>query len=319
VGLQDGTIEISATLYDYQLGRFGFDAEVFDAQYFDEYPATETRKIIQAINEQLFVDELLIERNRSLTLMFDFILSELGAPEWLVKTSLIDVNHKIRQLLPFQNYIRDNQTFVADYLQEVKPYHVQVREFNLSYNGFEDYLGDVTDFDVPAYYDTALEIPQYISPILTNDLAYTHSSVQVYNTESDTPESAVIWNNWPYNQWYNNYLLSLESITVVDQGSGYTEAPVITIVGDAFTTATAVAVINSLGQVVEIIVTNPGSGYQTTPTVVIDSGIGTGARAYAVMTNGLVRSFKTVIKYDRNQYVSTVLTWDSASTYTNGQ
>ena len=32
VGLQDGTIEFSAELWDYALGRFGFDLEVFDAQ-----------------------------------------------------------------------------------------------------------------------------------------------------------------------------------------------------------------------------------------------------------------------------------------------
>jgi hypothetical protein len=135
VGLQDGTIEFSAELWDYALGRFGFDVEVFDAQYFDQEPVIETRKIIQAINEELFVDDLLIERNRSLTLMFDFVLSEFAAPEWLTKTSLIDVEHRIRALLPFQNYVRDNQEFVLDYIQEVKPYHVQIREFNLRYNG----------------------------------------------------------------------------------------------------------------------------------------------------------------------------------------
>ena len=51
VALEDGTIEISAEIYDYALGRFGFDVEVFDAQYFDQEPVIETRKIIQAINE----------------------------------------------------------------------------------------------------------------------------------------------------------------------------------------------------------------------------------------------------------------------------
>jgi hypothetical protein len=42
VGLQDGTIEFSATLWDYSLGRFGFDVEVFDAQYYDQEPVIET-------------------------------------------------------------------------------------------------------------------------------------------------------------------------------------------------------------------------------------------------------------------------------------
>jgi hypothetical protein len=165
VGLEDGTIAISAEIYDYALGRFGFDVEVFDAQYFDQEPVIETRKIIQAINEELFVDDLAIERNRSLTLMFDFILSEFAAPEWLVKTSLIDVDHRIRELLPFQNYSRDNQEFVIDYLQEVKPYHVQVREFNLTYFGNDLYEGDLTDFDVPAF--TTLHCQYLNIPVLS--------------------------------------------------------------------------------------------------------------------------------------------------------
>jgi hypothetical protein len=92
----------------------------------------------------------------------------------------------------------------------------------------------------------------------------------------------------------------------------------VTIVGDATTPATAIAVINSAGNVVEIVVTNPGSGYQTTPTVEFSSQSGTGVTAYPVMTNALVRSFKTVIKYDRNQFISTVLTWNSDGTYVAG-
>ena len=70
VGLEDGTIAISPEIFDYSLGRFGFDVEVFDAQYFDQEPVIETRKIIQAINQELFVDDLLLERNLLLMLMF---------------------------------------------------------------------------------------------------------------------------------------------------------------------------------------------------------------------------------------------------------
>jgi hypothetical protein len=55
--LQDGTIEFSADLWDYAVGRFGFDVEVFDAQYYDQEPVIETRKIIQAINEEIFINE----------------------------------------------------------------------------------------------------------------------------------------------------------------------------------------------------------------------------------------------------------------------
>jgi hypothetical protein len=65
VGLEDGTIEFSSVLWDYAAGRYGFDAEVFDANYFDQEPVIETRQIIKAINEELFIDDLLINRNQA--------------------------------------------------------------------------------------------------------------------------------------------------------------------------------------------------------------------------------------------------------------
>ena len=331
VALQDGTIEISAQIYDYALGRFGFDVEVFDAQYFDQEPVIETRKIIQAINEELFVDDLLLERNRSLVLMFNYVLSEFAAPEWLVKTSLIDVDHRIRELAPFQNFRQDNQEFVLDYIQEVKPYHVQIREFNLLYNGQDQYLGSLTDFDVPAYFDTSLIVPQYISPIL---LPYDAGTAEVDNTISDAPADSLIWQAWPYSQWINNYLLTLESITLVNPGSGFTDVPTVTVVGDAEVPATAQAFLNSLGEIAFISVITPGSGYRATPSIVFDGGNGIGAQAYAVMniiqvTNpstglledrytGLTRSFRTVIKYDRYQYQSNIVDWQPSGYYEDG-
>jgi hypothetical protein len=317
VGLQDGTIEFSNQLWDYAAGRFGWDVEVFDAQYYDQEPVIETRKIIQAINEELFVDDLAIERNRALVLMFNYVLSEFSAPEWLVKTSLIDVDHRIRDLVPFQNYLRDNQEFVEDYIQEVKPYHVQIREFNLKYSGFDQYFGDVSDFDLPAYYDTTLEIPQYVSPILTPYESGTAFNAAL-NTKSNVPASSTIWKNWPYNQWYNNYLLELQDIEIIEGGSGYTEPPTVIVTGVALEEAEAIAIINSAGQVVGISVTNPGSGYSETPTITFDGGNGTGARAYAIMGNEVVRQFKTTLRYDRVQYVTNVLTWTANATYQDG-
>jgi hypothetical protein len=318
VGLQDGTIQFREELWDYAVGLFGFDVEVFDAQYFDAEPVTETRKIIQAINEELFIDELAIERNRLLILMFDFILSEQQAPEWLIKTSLIDVEHRIRELVPFQIYRQDNQEFVLDYLQEVKPYHVQVREFNLAYNGQDIYAGTMTDFDVPAYYNTELLIPQYVSPIL---LPYTQSTAVgtgTPNANSDTPADAQIWTETPWDAWYNNYLLNIVDVNVVDGGSGYTEPPIVGITGVCIVEPDLQAVINSAGQVTNILINDPGQGFSTDCILTFTGGNGSGARAVAVMGNNLVRSIKTTIKYDRYQYSSTIVDWEANVNYDNG-
>lgn len=259
VGLQDGTIEFSATLWDYSLGRFGFDVEVFDAQYFDQEPVIETRKIIQAVNEELLIGDLLIERNRALILMFNYILTEEQAPTWLIKTSLIDVNHTIRELVPFQSYRRDNQDFVLNYIQEVKPYHVQLREFNLIYNGFDQYNGTVNDFDLPAYWDAAENL--YISPVLDN------SFPPVLSTTSSVPSTSPVWQTLPWNQWYQNYLLSVESVTIVDSGSGYTVPPDVLLNGQP--TTSLVSRVNSAGEVVAIDVVAPLDNFDTTPVITL--------------------------------------------------
>jgi len=309
VGLEDGTIEFKAELWDYALGRFGFDVEVFDAQYYDQEPITETRNILEAINTELFIDDLAIERNRLLILTFKFILTEQEAPTWLTKTSLVDVNHEIRELVAFQTYRQDNQDFVLNYIQEVKPYHVQIKEFNLVYNGFNEYPGMITDFDSPAYYNTNLEIPQYVSPIL---LPYDVSTAKGTGTPSDiadTPADAEIWSQTPWNEWYNNYLLSIQSVRVVNGGSGYTTAPSVEITGVCVREPVLQAVINSAGQVSAVLIIDAGEGFSTECIITLVGGNGTGAQAVAVMGNNLVRSLKTTIKYDRYQYNSDITNW----------
>ena len=317
VGLEDGTIQFSETLWNYALGRYGFDVEVFDAQYYDQEPVIETRKIIQAINDELFVDELAIERNRSLILMFNYIYSEFTAPDWLIKTSLIDVNHKIRALLPFQNYLRDNQTFVLDYIQEVKPYHVQIRQFDLTYYGNDNYPGSLTDFDVPAYWKTEdIALPQYVSPVLQFDKVgepYTLSGSTVESTLSDVAPNAEVWTLDPWKQWYSNYLLDIQDITVVNGGAGYTVEPDVKVYVNGIEQPTNIqALINSAGRVVGFNIVNDGGPYSATAVITLTGGNGAGAQAIAVMGNNLVRSIATTIKYDRYQYTSDITDWSYA-------
>ena len=318
VGLQDGTIAFDQDLWDYSIGRFGFDSEVYSAQYFDEEPVIETRKIIQAINEELFVGDLALERNRALILIFNYIMSESEAPEWLMKTSLIDVNHKIRQLLPYQIYKQDNQEFVLDYINEVKPYHVQIRDFSLTYNGEDSYQGQLSDFDVPSYYNRLLEIPQYVSPVLLPYEKSTAVGTGTPSSISDAEPSAQVWAEWPWSNWYNNYTLSMSDVEIINGGTGYTEIPVVEVIGDCVTPAELVASINSAGRVVAITVVNPGVGYLVTPTITIVGGSGSGATAYPVMGNDLVRSIKTTIKYDRYEYQSDIVDWASNVVYVSG-
>jgi len=280
VGLEDGTIAFKEELWNYSIGDFGFGAQTFDSQYYDQAPQVETRFIIRALNEEIYIEELLLERNSSLILMFNYIYSEFTNPSWLIKTSYVDVNHKIRSLLPYQSYLADNQDFVLDYFQEVKPYHVQVRQFNLIYTGDDNFQGDITDFDLPAYWNTALSSPQFVSPILTPyDQAITTNS----SLASNTAPNAQIWLTPSlYSQWFNNYQLNVQGVTVINPGTGYTSVPVITF-GTIWQANTAY----SLGQQVYYdnnlyTVTVPGTSGSVEPTFTFGSSLdGSATLTYA--------------------------------------
>lgn len=76
---------------------------------------------------------------------------------------------------------------------------------------------------------------------------------------------------------------SVLSITVTNDGTGYTSTPTVTISAPSLTygtTATAVATVAS-NKVSAITVTNAGSGYTSAPTVTITGGGGSGATATA--------------------------------------
>ncbi len=74
-----------------------------------------------------------------------------------------------------------------------------------------------------------------------------------------------------YNPYWNTATslpsISLNSVTVISGGTGYT-TPHILLVGGGGTGATAVARV-SQGVIIGIVLTNPGSGYTTSPIVVI--------------------------------------------------
>ena len=202
IGLEDGTIEFSLSLWDYAYAKFGFGDNFFDTTPYDEYPSEETRNIIRALTEQIYIDELLIHRNKSLILLFEYAQTETIESQnflpWLNKTSLIDVSHTIRELLPIEVYQSDNEVFLESYLNEAKPYHVLIKEFVFKYTGIETYEGDITDFDLPAQYD--FNINQFMTPMLVN-------TNPGYGNEFLPTDP--IWQTTPYNQWFQNKGLTL--------------------------------------------------------------------------------------------------------------
>ena len=204
IGLNNGTIQFSSYLYDYESAGYGFDGTFYDTDPYDTYPSEETRWIVRALTEQIYTDELLIHRNKSLILLFKYIQEETVENQnylpWLNKTSLVDVSHTIRNLKPLQNYRSDNQEFLSGYVNETKPYHVVIKEFLFKYTGGDLYPGTITDFDLPAVYDTTID--NFVSP----QLVYSTPTTD-YQFEYATSNS--IWQTQNYQEWFNNYGASI--------------------------------------------------------------------------------------------------------------
>ena len=274
-------------------------------------PNLELRQILLAMQNEIFIDDLAVEYNKIFFTMIKYILTEQKNLDWVFKTSFVGATQNIRKLEQFPAYIPDNQDFYKDYIDEVKPYRTVVREFVVDYLGNDSYNSDVTDFDLPPYWDPAMGV--YRSP--TGEQSYDANLLSATNSV--------------YSQWYNNYKYSVVSITVEDPGTGYAMAPQIIISGGGGTGATAYAgpVVN--GGLTEIFITNPGKNYTSTPKVIIN-GVGSGARAQAVLKNiydnnntghNLVRSIKATVKFDRVNYVNanTFVFWDNITTANVGQ
>jgi hypothetical protein len=307
VGIQNGTIQLNTALGDFAGNGLGFSNQDFDSNRFDQNPNNEIRAIVESLNNELFTNTLEGEFNNMFFVLVNYLLTEQNYVDWLFKSSFISVTHKLRSLAQYPSYVVDNQTYYQDYINEVKPYRTKIREYLIDYTGNDTYNGSVTDFDLPAYYDTSTGYGIFRSP----------SGEQPY---MDADEAT--WQTFPYNQWYNNRNLVVSSIQLESSGANYTTPPTVTIssVDGNGKGATAIAVIDgNTGAILSITLTSAGVGYTTTPRVTINGSSTMQANAYAVMKSPFARSFDTKMKFDRISYDSTVQRWAANTKYTAGQ
>ena len=299
VATENGTIQLSTTLYDYALNNTGFAGEdVFDGNFFDAEPVLETRKILTALRDDIFVGELKVEYNNLFFIGLRKVLEEQIFVDWLFKTSFINVTNSARALDQRKTYTTGTDEYVESYINEVKPYHTKIRDYKLGYTNTEVQDGLFSDFDLPVFYDAET------------------ATIRAVNPDTDTALIAT----YPYKLWNDNYKKTVSSVTVFNAGADYTLAPTVTITGGGGTGATAVAKISN-GSVQSITVTSAGSGYTTTPSVILSGGQSGGSapstpsRAYANLTNAMVRDIDVTMKFDRVARSGTVLTWTASTSY----
>ena len=277
VGRQNGTIQLSESLYDDDAGSIGYDnVESFDTDIYDKEPTDELRNIFRSVKQDIFIGDYAIEWNTLFFICVRYVFHEQTYVDWAFKTSFLNATHNVGELLQPSNYRNDSLDSYFDYINEVKPYRTTIREYVSKYNKLDNGNLVTSDFDLPPYYsvDDGKIIP--------------------------VDEQQSIINTYPYKYWLDNKGHSIVDIQVANPGSGYTTQPTVVIEGTG-TGATAQAFVSN-GKVSGIRMITTGSGYITTPSVSIVGGNGNNqdnATAVPVLGNSKSRSFDLTMKLDR--------------------
>ena len=300
IGLGNGTVQITDKLYDSSKYTLGFATENFDSERFDINPSVEIRNIFNALRFDIYIGELREEFNKLFFTLVYYILYTQRNTDWIFKTSFITVFHQLRELTQYPSYVKDNQNYYIDYINEVKPYRSKIREYLISYAGNDTFFGNVSDFDLPSYYEETIDAFRSPSGEGIND-----------NTLLEQTQ---------YQDWVSNKALTLESIQVAQGGEGYTVPPVVTVndgVTGALSSVKPIAKINpSTGKVTSI--TFSGTYTFNSSPIININGNGTGGKAYPVMVNNKVRGLNTTIKFDRTTYRSNLVKWTSTLDVVSG-
>ena len=274
---QNGSIQLDNMIWDNQ---FGFDYEVgFDQLKYDQKPDVETENIINGLLS-FGTHEHAIFSNLLMFKLVKHALTEQKFLDWAFKTSFITVINNAGALDQRPTYRLNNETYYEQYINETKPFHTKIRNFQANYTATDFTQSLTTDFDSPAIYNTLTQ--KFVPVQLGNPL---------------TLQS-------PWKEWYNNYKYHVDSVEIFSGGSGYRYVPQVVFSpapGDSGSGAAGEAYI-SQGKVTKVIITNPGSGYTATPIMTLLGGGPTDltpARFGIRMSNGLVRSQTITLRFDR--------------------
>jgi len=284
VGIQNGTIQFSSTLYEFVDTGIGYDGSTFDGSSFDIVAAVELRIILKTIKNKIFINTL---KQEYLNLFFTAVRythSEQSYIDWIFKTSFIRAEHNVGTLNQPVTYTPDNLCNFEDYIAEVKPYRTKIREYISNYDNIDNGSLAVTDFD--------------LQPVYENNQI---SLINTYVADGVIQASDPLIRSYPWKFWLDNVGYIVTELRIVSGGSGYVTEPTVVITSNSGKGATAKALYTN-GVINRVILLTPGSGYLSAPTVTVNGGLsatGVPAVVVAVIGDSPVRSTLVKIKFDR--------------------
>lgn len=224
VGLQDGTIEISSSLYNSNINLDGFDVVSFDSKPFDYNPTIEIGIIFDGVKNAIYGSSGSIELNQLFFAMINYIFNEQGYVDWIFKTSYILVSGSNEPLSTSQLYKPNTVDNLLDYINETKPYRTKIREF-ISGRSIKDTANIVsTDFDKPVYNGRILN-PDVVS------------------------DANILSSDSTYSPWYNNYKINSNLIRKIKTQLVFDRVASMPLVAEVINA-------NSFGNTVRFDVTN---------------------------------------------------------------
>ena len=292
VGVQNGTIQFSSSLYQFANTLVGYDSGIYDDTVYDVVASIELRNILTALKDVIFIGDL---KQEYLNLFFNsihYVLSEQVYVDWIFKTSFVKAQHNVGKLDQPVTYPVDNLSNFEDYINEVKPYRTKIREYISNYDGEIVAQLPITDFDLMPIYDNG-SIGLINTTIKDGKIFADNAKIREY----------------PWKFWLDNSSFDIIDLVLNSGGSGYLTEPNVKIISNSGSGATARAFINN-GKVNRVVLLTSGSGYLSAPTVVLDGGLvdsGTAGSVSAIIGNSVVRSTKVTIKFDRHtskQYIT---------------
>jgi len=138
VHAQNGTIQISDKIWDTRNNSLAYDeVSAYDQTLYDQTPDLELNYILTALRDNIFVNELKVNWNLFFFKAVKYAFTEQKLLDWAFKTSFISITNEAGKLSQPPVYLVTSSTNFENYIEEVKPYHTQIRNFTEQYSVLE--------------------------------------------------------------------------------------------------------------------------------------------------------------------------------------
>jgi hypothetical protein len=201
IGVQNGGVQLSDNLWDYATYGLGYDGGNFGVDYqgFEYDTRIELDYIIQGLrpssNQQVGLlksDSTTNEWNQIFFDMINYVFSEQTFVDWAFKTSFVTLKGFAQELIASPYYLTDNIDSLTAYINETKPFRVNIRQFIDFRTATEYWNSASTDFDKPPYVD-----------------AQNQTKILELGNQNDVK---ILSTSNAYASWFNNYSLSNNTI-----------------------------------------------------------------------------------------------------------